>query len=145
MLNWQKNLINGIIMTFTWSGYSLQTRYQIYGQDLVSQVRHAPLPSNFARYVGGNKRISSVTSSYLSGDSGAICRPGTEWGPELISQVLHTPLPSNFFRYIGITTEFHQWYRHGGHLTLAQFTDHLQNEDHIISVLHTPLPSKFVR
>ena len=101
-----------------------------WGPDLVSQVLHAPLPSNFFKYVGVTKDFISDVM-YLPGDFGTICRPCKKWGPELISQVAHTPLPSNCFIYVGMTIECHQWHLQGGHVTLVQFIDHVQNEDQI--------------
>ena len=101
MLDWQKKLIKDIIMNITWSDCSLQTWCKMrtwfnvsgsprlsrnlaaiyipdtkWGPDLVSQVPHTPLPSNFVRYGGDNKRISSIMPSYLSGGFGTICRSG---------------------------------------------------------------------
>ena len=95
----------------------------------------------------GNKRISSVTPSYLSDDFGTICRPGTKWGPELISQDRHISLYSNFFRYGGMATKFHQLYYCGGHVTLIQFYRPCTKwgPDIVFQVLHAPLPSNFVR
>ena len=110
-------LINDIVMTFKWSGYSLQTRYKMMTRFAITSST-CSIAFKLCQICWGNKRILSVTSSYLSGKFGTICRTSSKWGPELISQVPHTPLPSNFFRYIGMTIEFYQWHLNGGHTWL---------------------------
>ena len=57
VLGWQKNIINDDIMTVTWPGYNLQTRYQ-WGPDLISQVLQALSPSNVVRYVRLTKEFN---------------------------------------------------------------------------------------
>ena len=40
MLDWQKNLVSNIIMTFTWSDNSLQTRYKMGARFGISSSSH---------------------------------------------------------------------------------------------------------
>ena len=82
-VEWQKNSTNDIVMTVTWSGHNLQTRYKMRTRFGISGSTSI-ISFKFCQISWDDKRISSVTSSYLSGGFSTICRLGTKWGPELI-------------------------------------------------------------
>ena len=78
MLGWQKKLTNDITITFTWSGYNLQSRYK-WEPDFVSEVLHWPLPSNSIRYVGVTKGFHCICQVTLVQFAGQVQTEDSSW------------------------------------------------------------------